>query len=109
MELQDRLGDGLRAVARYDRQGADVAYRRDDLAAEAGTVDPALDGPVPQRIPVLEVAGEDHAGSYFLLHPVDEALLVMTPITGDAGRLVTVDSGIDADVEAIVGSLRKHA
>lgn len=99
--LREAVGDGLRAVDYYGRDGHETLYIRDDVAALYSDED--FDRLRRQRI--LDTYSARHSRSiyelgdfHYSVQQFEDALLLQFPITRDSGVVVSLDAGVSIEI-----------
>lgn len=105
--LRDLVGEDLRVVASYDREGYDVVYARGDLEerivayADAVHDELVLQGISRDHLEDLFVAGDLHCA----MHRFDEATAFHFPQAEYTGLFVSIDSDASVDLDEFSGTV----
>jgi len=108
--LQSRAGRSLRAVGRYDEEGCQLIYRRDDLPRE-GTQErlEALRTNLtwewnPPKTPALEELGGEQAS----LQIREQTVILHLPVEADHGLLIGLEPGAARDLTSFITDCMQH-
>ncbi|GAB6859932.1 hypothetical protein ACFR97_03225 [Haloplanus litoreus] len=100
--LDDVAGRGLRAVARYERDGITVTYERDDVSEKATVIDRIHDELVLQELGREYLERLFQVGRWHCtMHRFEEAVCIHYTHGEFSGTFVSVDSGTDVDLDRV--------
>jgi hypothetical protein len=109
-DLRDHVGDGLRVVATYDRDGYDAFYVRDDVAARIPEVaddlhsDLILQGMGRDRLEDLFAAGDLHCS----MHRFDDLTAFHFIRDEFTGLFVTIDTETEVALQPFAAACERR-
>jgi hypothetical protein len=107
--LADVAGPALRAVARYDRDGIDIDYERDDVATKETVIHRIHDELVLQELGREYLEDLFRVGRWHCtMHQFEEATCVHYARGEFSGAFVSIDADADVDLDAIAETCHDH-